>query len=115
MKLFFDQNVSYRILKKIDAFYSDCVHSSTVGLNGSPDIEIRSYCLENDYTIVTFDSDFYEMANLLGHPPKIIWLRMGNRTTSEIASLLIKYKDQVTSFIEDHNQRNEACLEINEL
>lgn len=52
------------------------------------------------------------LATLKGHPPKIILLKTGNRTTIEIASLLIKNKDLIDSFLEDKNYSMVACLEI---
>lgn len=58
MKLLFDQNISYRILKKVEDLFSYLIYSSKVVLNGNSDKEIRSYCKINNYTIVTFDGDF---------------------------------------------------------
>ncbi|MFN3999001.1 DUF5615 family PIN-like protein [Algoriphagus sp.] len=38
----------------------------------------------NGYSIVTFDSDFFDLSLIKGHPPKIIWIRTGNLTTDSI-------------------------------
>ncbi len=113
MKLFFDQNISYRIVKKVNEIFPESIHCSTAGLNGKPDLLLRKFCKENNFTIITFDSDFYEMANLYGHPPKIIWIRSGNKTTNEISNLLHKYESQIKDFIIDKESPNLACLEIN--
>jgi predicted nuclease of predicted toxin-antitoxin system len=40
----------------------------------SPDIAIWHYAKAGDYTIVTADADFYELATTFGPPPKVIWL-----------------------------------------
>jgi predicted nuclease of predicted toxin-antitoxin system len=53
------------------------------------------------------DSDFAERSVLFGAPPKIIWIRSGNCTTAEIASLLqTKFLD-VRRFV---LQNAETCL-----
>lgn len=53
-----------------------------------------------------------DLANLKGHPPKIIWLRTGNTTTDSIAKLLNSKLDQVSEFLNDQENKNWACLEI---
>lgn len=34
--------------------------------------------------MLTKDADFSELGLLLGFPPKVIWLRMGNCTTTQV-------------------------------
>ncbi len=89
MKLLFDQNISFRILGKISNLYPDAKQVKNLNLVDSPDSEIWKFAKDNGYTIVTFDADFYDIANIKGHPPKIIWLRMGNTKTDNIAKLFI--------------------------
>jgi predicted nuclease of predicted toxin-antitoxin system len=62
---------------------------------------------------VTFDADFYDISSSKGHPPKIIWLRTGNTTTTFLASLLASKAMIIKSFIVDEAYRKIACLEIN--
>jgi predicted nuclease of predicted toxin-antitoxin system len=58
----------------------------------SKDSDIWEYARLNQFSIVTFDSDFYDISVINGHPPKIIWIRSGNLTTNQIAKLLIQNK-----------------------
>lgn len=53
--------------------------------------------------IVTFDIDFLDMNTLYGSPPRIIWLRTGNMTTTNLAQLLINRKTIVDKFFEEEN------------
>ncbi len=76
------------------------------------DIQIWTFAKENNFSIVTFDSDFFDLANLYGHPPKIIWLRTGNRTTDEIAGLLISKSEIIIDFISNPIYKELACIEI---
>jgi predicted nuclease of predicted toxin-antitoxin system len=76
------------------------------------DTEIWTYAQRNDYTIVTFDSDFYDFSVINGHPPKIIWVRSGNLLTKEIVQLLMKHKNSIEKFIESNDFQDISCLEI---
>ena len=67
------------------------------------------YAKANGFTLVSLDSDFAEMAALLGPPPKVIWLRCGNRPTAAIERLLRGHSGAIAAFqLEDIA----ACLEI---
>jgi predicted nuclease of predicted toxin-antitoxin system len=41
--------------------------------------------------LVTQDSDFVDLAALLGPPPKVIWRRCGNQPTQAVEELLRKH------------------------
>ena len=109
MKLLFDQNISFRIMRLLPDSFADCRHVRSVGLNNYNDREIWQFAKQNDFTIVTFDSDFSDIATLRGFPPKIVWLRAGNLTTAEIAERIILNTSKITSFI---NYPEQFCLEI---
>ena len=42
---------------------------------------IWNYARDNGLTIVSKDSDFHRMSFVLGAPPQVIWLRVGNCPT----------------------------------
>ncbi len=52
------------------------------------DVEIWNFAKIENFVIVTFDSDFYDISLINGCPPKIIWIRKGNLTTNQIIALL---------------------------
>jgi predicted nuclease of predicted toxin-antitoxin system len=112
MKLLFDQNSSYRITKKLQRYFSDCHHVSDCGLNDHEDSEIWQYAQDNNYAIVTFDSDYFDISLINGHPPKVIWIRTGNLSTNEIVQLLIENKETVSAFLDNDEQKDLACLEL---
>jgi predicted nuclease of predicted toxin-antitoxin system len=109
MKLLFDQNISFRIMHLLPDDFFHSRHVSSVGLDDHEDVEIWQFAKEKDFTIVTFDSDFFDLSVLRGFPPKVIWLRTGNLITSEIADRIILNYPVITSFIVDPEQ---SCLEI---
>jgi len=112
MKLLFDQNISFRITRKLQSYFSGCLHVSDCKLSNCEDTEIWVYAKQNDFVIVTFDSDFYDISIINGHPPKIIWIRTGNLTTSEIVQLIIENRKIIDSFIHDDSYKEVTCLEL---
>jgi len=109
IRLLFDQNISFRILSRLPDNFANCQQVRTVGLLDRSDIDIWNYAKDNDYVIVTFDADFYDISLIKGIPPKIIWLRTGNLTTNEIAELMILNYYTIQDFIADNNC---LCMEI---
>jgi predicted nuclease of predicted toxin-antitoxin system len=112
MKLLFDQNISFRITKKLKSYFADCLHVSDCKLSDCEDQKIWEYAKENNCVIVTFDSDFYDISIINGHPPKIIWIRTGNVTTPEIAQLIIHNQKIINSFLNNDEFKDISCLEL---
>ncbi len=112
MKLLFDQNISFRIINQLKEFYPEAKQVRLLGLENASDSTIWEYAKEHNYTIVTFDADFYELSNIKGHPPKIIWLRVGNTTTKSIAEILVSKHTEIVDFILSDDQKEITCLEI---
>ena len=49
-------------------------------------------------SLVTFDTDFYDLSLLLGNPPKIVWIRTFNQTTKNIELILRKHINDLIEF-----------------
>ncbi len=112
MKLLFDQNISYRITKIISNSFPEAKHVNQLGLQNSTDIGIWEYAKRKGFSIVTFDSDYYDLSIVKGCPPKIIWLRIGNATTKNIARILEENIELIRLFISDKSYKDLLCLEI---
>jgi predicted nuclease of predicted toxin-antitoxin system len=108
MKLLFDANLSFRLCRALDDLFPGSTQVRSIGLADAHDRAVRDYANANGFAIVTLDSDFAEMAALLGAPPKIIWLRSGNLRTAEVEALLRRHAGDIEAFERD----NAACLEI---
>ncbi len=109
MKLLFDQNISFRILRRIESHFPTATQVRLEGLENSSDKEIWEYTRDNDFLIVTFDSDFYEFSVIWGSPPKIVWLKSFNQMTNAIADLIIDSKGSIMDFANDSSI---DCLEV---
>jgi predicted nuclease of predicted toxin-antitoxin system len=71
-----------------------CMH-----LQDASDLKIFKYAKLNNFSIVTFDSDFVDLNVVYGIQPKIIWLKTGNLTTKSITALLIKNLNNISTFL----------------
>ncbi len=49
--------------------------------------------------LVTKDEDFHRLSVLQGAPPKVVWIRIGNCTTAQIARLLREHHVDILRFI----------------
>lgn len=88
MKLLLDENLSDRIISQIVDLYPNSAHVKTFALIQSEDVLIWEYAKANDFIIVSKDSDFHQRSLLYGHPPKFIYLRIGNCPTTTIVQIL---------------------------
>jgi len=61
MKLVFDQNLSPSLVTRLWNLYPNSNHVSLVGLDRIDDKTIWQYARDNEYIIVTKDSDFSEL------------------------------------------------------
>ena len=113
MKLLLDQNISFRITNKIQDIFPGSKQVRDLGLENSKDSLIWNYAKENNYCIVTFDGDFYDLGLIKGSSPKVIWLRLGNTSTQNIEIVLRKNYDLIKTFLSDPNYIEIGCLEIN--
>lgn len=92
--------------------FRESVHIMSLGLYNATDSDIWNYAKRHGFVIVTFDSDFINLATLHGHPPKVILLKTGNRRTSKLSNLLQEKAQLIFSFIYDEDNNNISCLEI---
>lgn len=101
MKLLLDENLSDRILPRILDLYADSSHVKHPGLWQTDDAVIWDFARQHGFTIVSKDADFHQRSLTFGHPPKFIYLRVGNRPTSRIALLLRTQEQTILAFEQD--------------
>ncbi len=103
MKLLFDHNLSRHLVRSLADVFPDSTHVSLVGLERADDAIVWDYAAKHGYTIVSKDTDFHQRSFLLGHPPKVVWLRIGNSSTRDIERLLRRYAGDMISFEHDRD------------
>ncbi len=104
MKLLFDQNLSHRLPKLLADLYPDSIHLGDLGMREATDTIIWEFAKQNDFVIVSKDSDFQARSLLYGFPPKFIWLRVGNCPVKTIEDLLRNRSIVIHTFNLDLNQ-----------
>jgi predicted nuclease of predicted toxin-antitoxin system len=98
VKLLFDQNLSFRLAIALQQEYPESKHVRDVGLGESTDDSVWEYAAQHGFMIVTKDADFHQRSFLFGHPPKVVWVRCGNCSTSAIEQLLRAHQPHLAEF-----------------
>jgi predicted nuclease of predicted toxin-antitoxin system len=109
LKLLLDQNLSYRLLAGLEAAFPGSSQIHRLRMEHADDGVIWQFARENDFAIVTKDSDFYERSLVHGFPPQVVWLKCGNLSTRQLEAILQRSTETIASFLEE---RKAACLEI---
>ena len=109
MKILLDANISWKLVEKLKPIFGECNHVDLIGLNvPAEDKDIWDYALSNGYIIITKDTDFVDLMEIKGFPPKIVLLKTGNNNSQALVELLIKTK----TMIKDLEENNYGLLEI---
>ncbi len=107
MKLLFDENLSSRLAGRLSDLFPESTQVSLIELEGYPDRTIWERAKAENYTIVSKDNDFRQLAFLFGMPPKVIWLQIGNAGTDTVESLIRRESRRIQFF---QNDTEEALL-----
>ena len=108
MKLLFDQNLSRFLVERVGDEFKGSLHVIHLGLEQATDCEIWEWAGEHDFTIVSKDSDFRDLAASSVPPPKAIWLRVGNASTEQIEQLLYANSGRILEF--EHEERDSLLI-----
>ena len=109
MKILLDANISWKLVSMLTPVFGECAHVDRVGLDvPANDTDIWNYALNNGFIIITKDSDFLDLLDVNGFPPKIVLIRTGNNSSKAIFKLLIDIKEK----IEELENNNIGLLEI---
>jgi predicted nuclease of predicted toxin-antitoxin system len=98
MKLLFDENLSPKLPGLVAGVFLDSSHVRACGLRGGADDAVWDYARSNGFAVISKDSDFHQRSLLYGHPPKVVWLRVGNCTTRWLTQLIIGREQEIRAF-----------------
>ena len=98
MRFIFDENLSPTLVARLKDLYPGSIDARHIGIAVS-DLAVWEYAVQHGCAIISKDSDFSHLAFKFGPPPKVVWLRCGNRTT-----------DWIEQFIRDNQMTIEAFL-----
>lgn len=103
MKLLFDENLSPKLPRLLADVFPASLHVRDVGMKATDDPIVWDYAKDNDFMIVSKDADMHDLSLVFGNPPKVIWLRLGNCSTSDVENLLRRDFGVIKSFYEDNH------------
>jgi predicted nuclease of predicted toxin-antitoxin system len=101
MSLLFGEHLSLHLVDSLGATFPGCTHVHAQGLGSGSDREVFEFARTHGLAIVTKDSDFVDLSITHGAPPKIVWLRIGNTSTSVVATLLLRQAETIAAFLTD--------------
>jgi predicted nuclease of predicted toxin-antitoxin system len=101
VKLLFDQNLSYKLADRLADLFPDSTHVREVSLQEADDAVVWESAKQHGFVIVSKDSDFHQRSFVFGYPPKVIWVQLGNCTTTEVEQVIRKDFDAIKAFYED--------------
>lgn len=96
-ELLFDANLAPALVERLADVFPGSAHVYSFGLEDS-DTSIWNHAKAEGYVIVSKDSDFHQRAFVLGPPPKVIWIRLGNCRTPIVESLLCQRRIDIEAF-----------------
>ena len=101
MKLLFDQNLSPKLVIRLAEIFPDSVHVREVGLEASEDSLVWEHAKSNGLIIVSKDNDMHQRSFVFGAPPKVVWVRLGNCSTTDVENLLRRHVNTLALFESD--------------
>lgn len=104
MKLLFDQNLSPKLVTRLEKFFPNSIHAQNIGFDTASDTDLWNYARDNDYIIVSKDSDFGDKSGIHGNPPKVIWIRLGHCTTYIVEKILIDHYSDIQTLANHPDQ-----------
>lgn len=96
VKLLLDENISRRIIPALQEAFPGSTQVLLAGLERADDRAVWEFAKANEYVILSKDDDFLRLQSMLGYPPKIILLKLGNCTNQQIVNALLGSRGDIT-------------------
>jgi predicted nuclease of predicted toxin-antitoxin system len=99
VRLLYDQNLAVSLVTSLAGSYQGAAHVRGEGLSTASDRAIWEYARDHGFAIVTKDVDFLRLSALLGAPPKVIWIGLGNCPTADVIRVFEERRAEVEAFL----------------
>jgi predicted nuclease of predicted toxin-antitoxin system len=86
-------------------------HVADLGLLSAQDPEIFEKARQAAAVVVTKDSDFVQIQERRGPPPRLIWITCGNRSNRDLKDLIVRSWPRVKELL----AAGEPLIEINDI
>jgi len=102
VKFLLDENLSPRLVNRLEELFPGLTHVRDVGLKQADDHTIWQWAKANQFAIITTDSDFVSLAHRLGWPPKVVHLPNCDFPLHVIEDQLRRSALRITEFEKDN-------------
>lgn len=111
MKLWLDAQLSPALAQWLRCeLNTEAAAVRDLGLRDAKDIEIFQRAKEADAVVMTKDSDFVDLLERFGPPPKVLWVTCGNTSNERMREILRARLLQAMALFD----AGEALVEISE-
>ncbi len=104
MKLLFDENLPPSLVRRLNDLFPGSAHVHELGLGRTEDKKVWDHAGGHGFAVVSKDRDHYDISLLHGHPPKVIWIRIGNCTVADLESVLRRAEPSLRQFFADSSE-----------
>ncbi len=98
-RLLFDENLAARLVDELRDLFPDSQHTRAVLGPAATDEQIWEWARREGLVIVSKDEDFQRFSVWRGFPPKVIWIRLGNSSTRDVAAILRNAQPLILAFV----------------
>ncbi len=110
MSFLIDENLSWRLGRRLEGEFPGSRHVAACGLTRADDATIWAYARANGLHILSKDDDLRALVEARGAPPKLVWLKLGNVITGQIGQALALNAAAISAFLSG----SDDVFEINE-
>jgi predicted nuclease of predicted toxin-antitoxin system len=94
-----DENLSFRLKRLLAPTFPGIRHVSDLKLLSADDAEVMDAARREGLVLLSKDDDFLERVQASRHPVRLVWVRLGNVTTIEIADALIDRQQALRAWL----------------
>lgn len=96
MKFLIDANLSFKLARLLKTKGFEILHTDDLpSKERTTDNELRKLSVEQNYVVITKDSDFLDSHLIQGIPSKLLIVTTGNIPNKELLSLFEKYFETI--------------------
>lgn len=110
--LLFDENISYRIVKRVLNLFPGSQAAKRLKLTAKEDFLVWETAKVKGFTIITYDDDYEFLNQLRGWPPKVILIRSGNLSNDQVVEMLEVNFNAICDFLLDNDFDARGVLEL---
>jgi predicted nuclease of predicted toxin-antitoxin system len=100
-RLLFDEQLPPQLVRQLASLFPDSAHVYDLRLGGARDSAVWDAALQNGFVLITKDEDFQSVSVFRGHPPKVIWVRIGNASVAATVEFFRVRHELIAAFAAD--------------